>query len=444
MKIHDITPDNIPNGIKIIIEILENKGYEAYVFGKCVRDCLMGVVPKKFSICTNAPYNEVFSTFFTRRYQHGTHDYMTIMMKDGNYVIHMYQNKRNSLEDLKSFLSKEVFTINAIAYSPTRGLIDPHFGITDISHNQIRRCTSLNRSIFKKDPIWMLRAIRYASQYEFDIETFTSADISLEKEHLQNLLKADVKTEFCKFIIGKNMLHISLMHWDVLAQIIPELEPCVGFNQNNRYHQYTVYDHMMRATSKYTGDDLIVRLALFFHDIGKPSCYVEDATGNGHFYGHADKSRHIIYEIMDLMEFPTEMINQVTELISMHDCCSIPTVKHVKKMLNKLGEEQYRRLLVVQRCDILSQQEELPKEDNRIDQLNQCEHILNQLIADSWKVSIDYLVIDGRDIMSLGIPQGPLIGKTLKYLLQKVIAEEIPNEKFELLIEARKFIRKNR
>lgn len=444
MTIDGINSDKLPRGVKLIIEILENEGYEAYVFGKCVRDCLMGIVPKKFDICTNAPYNEVFSTFFTRQFQYDTHEYMTLLMDDGNYTIYMYPNTGNSLEDLTCFLSREVFTMDAIAFSPKKGLIDPHQGGRDIWHNVVSKCSCLKHDVFRKDPILMFRALKYTSQYRFDIETFTGADISLEKEHLEDVLLADVRDEFCEFILGRNMLHPSLMYWDVLIQIIPELEPCVGFEQHNKWHQYTVYNHMMRATSKYTGDDLIVKLALFFHDIGKPSCYTLDATGNGHFYGHAEKSRYIADAVLHLMQFDTDTICKVCELILIHDCCSTPTVKHVKKMLDKLGEDQYRRLILVQRFDILGQKEEISKDDNRIDQLDQCERILNQVIADTWKVSVDYLVVDGEDIMSLGVPQGPLIGKVLKHLLQKVIAEEIPNEKFELLIEARKFIRKNR
>jgi len=223
-------------------------------------------------VLCNAGSNAVIETGI----KHGT---VTIVMDDGQYEVTTfrvdgdYSDNRHPdsvkfVESIYEDLSRRDFTINAMAYN-SAGLIDPFHGREDLERGVIS-CVGDPDARFEEDALRILRAMRFASVYGFTIDEKTSRSIHKNKDRLLNIAAERIQTELCKMLCGKGILNILLEYSDVMATIIPELKPCIGFDQNNKFHEYTVYDHIAHAVANYNGTDIAVKVALLLHDIGKP------------------------------------------------------------------------------------------------------------------------------------------------------------------------------
>ena len=358
---------NLPDGASAILMALQSHGFDAYMVGGCVRDSLLGKEPKDWDICTSAlpsQVEEIFSGFrvLETGIEHGT---VTVLMDDGQYEVTTFRtdgaysdfrrpDSVSFVSDIKEDLARRDFTVNAMAYNQ-QGLLDLYGGRDDIQ-NKVISCVGNADERFGEDALRMMRALRFAAVYGFTIAPETARSIHRNKDLLNHIAVERINVELCKLLLGSYSLQILLDYSDVMSVIIPEFKPCVGFDQNNRYHQYTVYDHMMYAVSRCKSNDLSVRLALFLHDIGKPLCYTEDENG-GHFHGHAVPSHEIAKTVLDRLKFDNKTKNEVLELVLYHDSVIEPTAKTVRRWLNKIGEERFRQLLFLREADILAHAE---------------------------------------------------------------------------------------
>ena len=427
----------IPNGAQNIIDTLEASGYEAYVVGGCVRDSLLGIVPHDWDICTSAVPSEIESCFEDRRIvetglQHGTVTIIedgvsyevTTFRIDGKYSDSRHPDKVTYTKDIDSDLSRRDFTLNAMAYNERVGLIDPFGGAFDLIRGEIS-CVGNANDRFKEDALRIMRALRFASTYGFTISERTNEAIHINKKLLNNIAAERIREELCKIVMGKGVLGVLLNYSDIIATIIPEIEPCIGFQQNNPYHQYTVYDHIAHAVSNYSGDDQSVKLALLLHDIGKPLCYTEDEKG-GHFYGHGVYCHDVAEKVMERLRFDNRTSDEVLTLVLYHDAIIEPTTKAIKRWLNKIGPQRFCQLMDVRMADILAHTK--GTQASRVDKCNMVKAVLEQVIEEEQCFSISDLAINGHNIMDLGVPEGKRVGEILKKLLDAVIAEDIENE----------------
>lgn len=439
----------LPHGASKIIDVLSNCGFESYVVGGCVRDSLLGLTPKDWDICTAATPQEVKSCFYGYRIietglKHGT---ITIVMDDGQYEITTFRidgvysdNRRpdtvSFVKNIRDDLSRRDFTINAMAYNHTTGVVDLFGGQKDLASGVIS-CVGNAEDRFNEDALRIMRAIRFASVYNFKIDNETSNAIHKNARLLENIAIERINAELCKFLCGKGVLNLLLECSDVVTTIIPELKPCVGFEQNNRYHQYTVYDHISHAVSNYNGTDISVKIALLLHDIGKPVCYTEDENG-GHFYGHGVPSSDIAKSVVERLRFDNHTQRDVTELVLFHDAIIEPTTKTVRRWLNKVGEVQLLRLLDIRMADILAHAE--GTQQSRIDRCNDVRKIATEIITQAQCFSLKDLAINGRDLIMVGIPEGKEVGAILRKVLSLVIDGELPNERDEIMKYVRSVI----
>ena len=427
----------IPNGAQNIIDTLEASGYEAYVVGGCVRDSLLGIVPHDWDICTSAVPSEIESCFEDRRIvetglQHGTVTIIedgvsyevTTFRIDGKYSDSRHPDKVTYTKDIDSDLSRRDFTFNAMAYNERVGLIDPFGGAFDLIRGEIS-CVGNANDRFKEDALRIMRALRFASTYGFTISERTNEAIHINKKLLNNIAAERIREELCKIVMGKGVLGVLLNYSDIIATIIPEIEPCIGFQQNNPYHQYTVYDHIAHAVSNYSGDDQSVKLALLLHDIGKPLCYTEDEKG-GHFYGHGVYCHDVAEKVMERLRFDNRTSDEVLTLVLYHDAIIEPTTKAIKRWLNKIGPQRFCQLMDVRMADILAHTK--GTQASRVDKCNMVKAVLEQVIEEEQCFSISDLAINGHNIMDLGVQEGKRVGEILKKLLDAVIAEDIENE----------------
>lgn len=439
----------IPQGAQNIIDTLEASGYEAYVVGGCVRDSLLGIVPHDWDICTSAVPSEIESCFEDRRIvetglQHGTITIIedgvsyevTTFRIDGKYSDSRHPDKVTYTKDIDSDLSRRDFTFNAMAYNERVGLIDPFGGAFDLIRGEIS-CVGNANDRFKEDALRIMRALRFASTYGFTISERTNEAIHINKKLLNNIAAERIREELCKIVMGRGVLEMLLNYSDIIATIIPEIEPCIGFQQNNPYHQYTVYDHIAHAVSNYSGDDQSVKLALLLHDIGKPLCYTEDEKG-GHFYGHGVYCHDVAEKVMERLRFDNRTADEVLTLVLYHDAIIEPTTKAIKRWLNKIGPQRFCQLMDVRMADILAHTK--GTQASRVDKCNMVKAVLEQVIEEEQCFSISDLAINGHDIMDLGVPEGKRVGEILKKLLDVVISEDIENEHTALVEYAKRCV----
>lgn len=432
---------NIPEGAQFIIRLLEGDCHEAYVVGGCVRDSILGLEPHDWDICTSATPDEVLAlcarhsirtiatglkhgTVTIRTPSIGAWYEVTTFRIDGEYSDGRHPDSVTFTSDVHKDLARRDFTMNAMAYNDAVGLIDPFGGEKALRNKEIS-CVGNPADRFQEDALRVMRALRFASTYGFSIEENTEKAIHQFAPNLNNIAVERIRTELYKLLFGKCVLDVLLNYSDVIATIIPELAPCIGFDQNNKYHEYSVYDHIAHAVSNYTGDDLSVKVALLLHDIGKPQCYTEDERG-GHFYGHSVPSHDLAAAVAKRLRFDNCMRDDVLTLVLYHDAVIEPTYKVVRRLLYKIGEENFRQLLHVRMADIKAHAKDT--QASRIERCLALHDIMEDVIRQEQCFSLKKLAIRGKDVMSFGVPEGKIVGDTLKHILNMVINGSVPNE----------------
>lgn len=441
----------IPSGANEIIHSLQNNGYEAFLVGGCVRDNILGRPIHDYDITTSATPDEMMEVFKDKRIietglQHGT---ITILIDgegyecttyriDGNYSDSRRPDSVRFTRSLKEDLKRRDFTINAMAYNDEVGLVDPFNGMEDIKYHKIQ-CVGKPEDRFSEDALRILRAIRFASQLSFVLEPNTDYVLHKMYQNLENISVERVNSEFCKIAVSSDFCVQMVLYGDVLSLFIPEIKDMFDFSQNNPYHIYDVWNHTVHAVQAYSCDceedlnpiDLITSLAVFFHDIGKPHCYQDGEDGIRHFKGHGRVSADMTDKIMKRLRFDNDTREKVVELVYYHDATFEVGKKYIKRWLNKIGEEQFRRLLNVRRADIKAQAD--MNQETRLQKIDNIGYILEEVLQDEECFSLKDLAVNGKDLIEIGYKPGKEIGDVLNNLLDSVISGEYINEKEKLL-----------
>ena len=440
---------NIPLPINFILEKIEEQGYEAYLVGGCVRDFVLGREVADYDITTNAHPKEVLKIFDGSAYVVGTglkHGTVTVIKEnfsaeittfrvDGYYKDNRHPENVQFSSSLEDDVLRRDFTVNALAYSPKRGLKDFTGGLDDIK-KRIIRCVGEPAVRFKEDSLRILRGIRFSSVLGFDIDKLT-ADTILNKAYLLgNISKERISVEFLKLLCGENAEEVLLKYRDVIAVFIPQIKNSFDFEQFTPYHKYDVYTHSVKAVCATDNNDKVLRISAFLHDVGKPDCFFTDTNGIGHFYGHAQKSTEIAKEILTDLRFDNGFKENVLQLIKHHDAPIENDEKRIKRLLKNLGEKQFFRLLSLQRADNAAQSEIVFYRRARFDAV---EETAKRILSEKSCFSLSDLAINGKDLLSLGLPQGKIIGNILNQLLDDVIENKTVNKKEALLKLAEKY-----
>lgn len=437
---------NLPREAKSVIDILEKKGFEAYLVGGCVRDGLLGLEPDDWDIVTSAKPQEIKNSFAEFRLietgiKYGT---ITVIIEqkpieittyrvEGTYSDNRHPDKVHFVKNLKEDLSRRDFTINALAYHPEKGLIDYFDGLLDLKQRVIRSVGDPEER-FKEDSLRIMRAMRFAATYEFVIDAQTAKAMKEHKGLLKNIAVERNRMELDKLLCGDGVKKVLRKYVHVVSVIIPELLPMVGFNQHNPHHHLDVWKHTLECVA-HAPKQIIPRLVMLFHDIGKPHCFTQDDKGIGHFYGHNRISVNIAKKVLTRLKYDHATLEQVQLLILYHDAQVLPEPKYVKRWLNRLGEDNFRLLLEVKKADTKGKNPRSLEE--KLKRIENLEHILRKIIEEKQCFSLKHLEINGHDLLQSGIPRGKNIGVILDRLLKKVINEEIENDKEKLLSSAK-------
>ena len=439
---------NIPRGAAAIIDTLQSNGFEAYLVGGCVRDSILKRPVHDWDITTSATPDEMKKVFADTKIietgiKHGT---LTILSVDGFYecttyrIDGAYSDGRHPdivrfTKSLAEDLKRRDFTINAMAYNDTEGLIDLFGGRLDLM-NHVIRCVGNPEDRFKEDVLRIMRALRFAAQLGFDLEMKTKIAVFQMSDTLTKVSAERINSEFCKMLTQTMDSQIINDYREIIAVFIPEIRDMFGFEQNSPYHIFDVWHHTIEVLTEVNyfanPNDVILALAAFFHDIGKPHSYQDGPDGIRHFYGHAAKSAEIADSIMRRMRFDNDTRNSVVTLVKYHDADIKPEAKYIKRWLNKLGSEPLLRcLFVLKDSDIRGQTLE-----NRVKRLREVDKlftVLNEVIEQQACFSLKDLAVNGGDLIAAGMKPGKEIGAVLNQMLELVLNDECANDKDALL-----------
>lgn len=409
-----------------IIRTLNSHGHNAFLVGGCVRDSLMGKAPNDYDIASDAKVDDMKKIFDYRAIGSGEKHGTLLILADGEDFHIEVTSYRDGALTLQEDLLHRDFTMNAIAYHPDTGIIDPFNGAEDIKHKVIRGIIDSGER-FHEDPLRILRALRFASTFGFRIEKETSTEIHNLRFTLNHVSPERIENELTKIICGRNAERVLTEYPDVIFAVIPELECTKGFEQHHPKHNLDVYSHTLKVLGL-SPDNPVMRWTALFHDIAKPECFFIDESGHGHFYGHDSRGAEIAASIMERLKFDNRRKNIIEFLIKYH-CVHFPESKKVmRRYLSKFGHDEYVMLLEFQLADMLGHA--YTHEDRKI--YDDTLELLHEVEAEDSCLSLKDLAVNGHDVMSLGL-RGRDVGNALSYLLEAVIDERVNNNHDELL-----------
>ena len=428
----------LPKYVYEVLKKLQDSGYEAYCVGGCVRDYLLGQCPDDYDVTTSALPEQIMKVFggyklLTVGLKHGTVTVIidkkpveiTTYRVDGDYKDHRHPSEVRFTPCLEEDLARRDLTINAMAYCPETGIIDPFGGQNDLK-NGIIRCVGDPMKRFDEDGLRILRALRFASRYGFEIDKYTSDAIHRLRYLLSFISAERINNELCGILTG-SCGDILYNYSDVICEIIPEMYPCIGFEQHSKYHDKTVYGHIV-ATVAASEPTVEARLTMLLHDIGKPaSFFMKD--GVGHFYGHADVSCEIAVKIIERLRFSNKIADEVLFLIKNHGIVINDDTRSIRRGLSLYGTERFLKLIRVHYYDTCGK---APAYFGEKDLFDSIEKHTREYLENEPPMNLKQLKVNGSDISKFGIT-GREIGEALSFLLEQVIDGNCENDKDSLL-----------
>ena len=429
----------LPESVKKVLTVLESAGYEAWCVGGCVRDELLGRTPGDWDITTSARPEETLALFpgqaIPTGLQHGTVTVrqgearleVTTFRMDGPYRDHRRPDRVTFTSSLTEDLRRRDFTVNAMARNLRGCLADPFGGQADLAAGRLR-CVGDSERRFSEDALRILRGLRFAAALDFSIEAATMESMHRKRETLRDLAPERIRTELWKLLCGPAADRVLRESPDIIGVFWPEILPMVGLDQKNIHHCYDVWEHSLHALMAVPPDP-ILRCSALLHDVGKPVCFIVDAAGCGHFYGHPAQSALLAEKMLRRLNCENSARETIVRLAAWHDKEIPRTERSIRRALMALGEKDLRRLIALKRADNLAQ---APAYWDRQQELDKAERILEDLLAGDACVSLRQLAIHGQDLLDLGL-RGPAVGRTLQALLEAVVDGRLPNTKGALL-----------
>lgn len=438
----------LPQAVQNCMRFLRQAGFEAYAVGGCVRDSLLGLTPHDYDLCTNALPEQTASIFDGYTLVRSGEKHGTIGVVVGKEVIEIttfrteggYQDSRHPdwvrfVSHIEEDLSRRDFTVNAMAYAPETGYIDPFGGQQDLK-NGILQAVGDPEQRFTEDALRILRGVRFAVRFRLTPEDNTLKAMKKLAPLMDKLARERVFDELCKLLPLLTTEDL-FTYQEILTQVMPALAPCVGFEQHTPHHRYDVYTHTAHVVEA-VPQDLALRWAALLHDCGKPATFFLDENGRGHFHGHAKISAEMADALLLSLRAPTALREQVVFLIDHHMTQLVPDRKLLRKWLGKYGERAMFDWLALQQADFGGKGAE---EGEGV--FSEIHRILEALLAEDACLTVRDLQIDGHDLLSMGFSAGKPLGACLTHLLEQVQDERLPNEKEALLASAKVFLENN-
>lgn len=427
--------------IKKIIQEL-GPDSDAYLVGGTVRDAILGMGEADIDLATKLAPLEVKNRLLhagikvvETGLQHGT---VLAVIDDRSIEITSFRvpgDPQSIGTSIEQDLGGRDFTINAMAFSPSSGeLLDPFGGVEDLKQNLIRAVGD-PRQRFEEDPLRILRMVRFGAAQG---RTVDPATVEVGKRlitSLKNVSVERIRLELEKMLTSAHPVEAlrELRRIGALDLILPEMMPTYEFEQN-KFHIHDVYEHTLWVIGR-APNNLIVRLAALFHDLGKPDTLSVDEDGQRHFYKHELLSADLAEKVMTRLRFSNDQIEAVKTLVRHHmrplDCGS----PGVRRILRDLGEH-FEAWLQLKSADAPPVMPEPEFEAVKAQFLAMVETERTRAKGSVFGP----LAIDGNDLIALGMKSGRDLGAVLKALEEEVIEAPERNEKDYLMTRAKEMI----
>ncbi len=431
---------SLPDWVTAAAKRLLDHGYQAYLVGGAVRDLLRGEPPHDWDLATDAlpdqvevlyphtvPTGKSYGTI-TALFETGQLE-VTTFREDLGYSDGRRPDAIKFGSEITQDLLRRDFTINAIAYDfATAELVDPSGGYRDL-RRRILRAVGDPAVRFAEDGLRMFRFYRFLATADLQADAKTRQAIN--PEWGKPVSNERIREEFTKLLLGKNVrsgLH-GLRDSGLLGLFLPELN---GINiEQGGYHQHRLWEHLISATAAIE-PRIELRLAALLHDIAKPQTQFVDATGV-HFYGHDQQGAALAETLLRRLRYPNQLVETVTKLIRWHMFFIEPKTGDgaLRRLIAKVGRDQIDNLLELRRADIVA--------TGRIDAgawayWRDLVQRFHALLADDTVLGKDQLAVNGRDLMNhFGLRPGPVVGRLLDALWQRVLEEPAHNDRDTLL-----------
>ncbi|ONI46518.1 hypothetical protein AN642_03000 [Epulopiscium sp. SCG-B10WGA-EpuloA2] len=398
----------LPNGAHLIIEKLEQAGFSTYIVGGCVRDMIMHRAPNDWDITTSALPDDI-KKIFKRTYDTGiAHGTVTVIINDEHYEVTTYRTEKeytdfrrpsgvDFVQDINEDLSRRDFTMNAIAYHPIRGFVDPYDGITDIE-SKIICCVGDANKRFSEDALRILRAVRFAAQINFEIELNTKEALINKKDLLQHISKERIRDEFNKICLSQNPYFIlNIYEWGILnfiSQDIKNLFDTLEQSQKELSIIKPLKDMPNNLVSKYT--------ALLY----------------------LTRDYELAKRILKQLKFDNKTIKNVALSIKYFNEEPTNTID-IKKLLRACGVENVKNILFLK--------EILCKNEEEREQIKNLFLLIEQIVKTKECYTLEDLAINGHDLLNLNVKSGKDIALKLEQALEFVLNNPTKNTKEDIL-----------
>ncbi len=461
MNLKEINMNDLPEDVKKIFNIFDREWTPIYLVGGCVRDMLLGTTPKDYDFTVETPpenienilrlyhipFNAMSAKYGTIVARIGNEEYeITSTRKEADYVDNRHPEEVIFGVSIEEDLKRRDFTINAMAMDSKGNIIDSFDGNKCFDlENHLIKTVGNPETRFKEDPLRIMRALRFSITKGFQLDAATQKAMVDCKDMLNNISKERITAELRKILTAGVDIQPYFANSDmmkIIKVIIPELGPCMHFEQHNKYHHQDVYNHILSVVDNCKTDKFEVKLAALLHDIGKPQTYVTDAEGWGHFYGHAKVSRDIAETVIDeRLSLTAREKDHVLALVEHHDMEVHVTEKCARRMLNKFDRDFLSDFCILRQAD---RDDHVNLDPNRpLVNLNDFMATVDEEIKKNTAVKVSDLAVRGNDLMDTFHISGPTVGQTLKALLDAVMDEKVTNDKDALLAFAAQYLEKD-
>ena len=414
-----------------IVRKLQDAGFEAYLVGGCVRDLVSGKRPKDFDITTSAHPEEVMNIFEHSIPVGAAFGVVTVVEDKNNFEVATFREERDYMDGRRpetlrysktpeEDVSRRDFTINALLYDVKRkSIIDHTGGLADLRCGVIRTIGEARRR-FSEDYLRMLRAVRFATRFNFKLDAEAAEAIRELAGKLTLLSPERVRDELTMMLTGVNpeASFRQLSACGILRIVLPEIEALHGVEQPKKFHpEGDVFEHTMLLLRHLAYPSKEAGWAALLHDVGKPACQTFDADGTPHFYGHDDRGSQLAEKILKRLKMTTALTAHVTAAVRNHMRFA---------SVQKMRPAKWRRLLADPNFP-------LELELHRLD-CSACHGFLDNYLwlldrmAELQKNDTPVLpppLLTGHDLIELGIQPGPAMGKLLTRLRDLQLEGEI-------------------
>ena len=452
----------LPRYVLQILTLIEEAGYEAYVVGGAVRDIALGLTPHDFDVASSSFPEEMIKVlsaagikYVDMASRHGT---VTAVTSEGNVEITAFRvdgeysdlrrpDEVSFTRSIQEDVRRRDFTVNAMYLGRDGNICDITGGLADLECGIIR-AVGEPEVRFREDALRILRGLRFAAKYGFEIDGKTFEAMEKLSPNLKAVSGERIAEELKGLICAPGASGIIRKAYRILGVIVPELITCHGFEQHSRYHDRDVFEHTLAVLDgiPFREDitegnkscrDAELAAAAILHDLGKPERFVMNDDGIGHMKGHPEVSRRIASRVLGELKCSKEFTENVTGLVLLHDTFLKPDRYIVHRFMSEHPLSFLRKLAVLQRADILAHSE---YGQNRLERLDALETIAAELVKEGAVFSVKDLAVTGTDLIEEGVPEGPEVGGVLAEIFDAYMRGEVGNNAGELRTYVREHI----